>query len=88
MVRWIGCAHVEVLGRVLVAVVLVLALVGGASVAAADGHSNGRACPGGEDGNPTRAYEHVSDRGYDASLFGRINALTNVGCTLPDDTSH
>lgn len=85
MLRRFDSTLIETVGRVLVAIVVVLALVSGASVAAADGHSTGRACPGGEDGNPTRAYEHVSERGFDASLFGRINALTNVGCF--DDTT-
>lgn len=65
--------------RVLIAAVLLLALVGGTGIVAADGEDNsGAECP---DENPTRAYERTSEQAVVSSAEGRTEALEATECT-------
>lgn len=65
-------------GRVLVAILLLLALMGGAGVAAADSDdTSGSNCP--ED-NPTNAYDNTSDNAVDKSAEGRQEAIEGGEC--------
>lgn len=64
--------------RVLVAILLLLSLVGGAGVAVADREDNsGVECP---TENPTEAYKHASQPGQANSVVGRMTALEATRC--------
>ena len=64
--------------RVLVTMLLIFSLVGGAGVVAADGEDNsGKECPG---QNPNEGSEHASTSGTLNSAEGFAEALEGTGC--------
>lgn len=64
--------------RLLVVGFLLLALLGGTGVAAADGETRGGVhCP---PENPERGSEHASEAAVERSVHGRTTALTASGC--------
>lgn len=66
------------MSRVLVGGILLLALLGGTGVVAADGERKGDVhCP---PENPERGSEHANDTAVDRSFHGRMTALTASGC--------
>lgn len=73
------------LTRVVLAIVVLFALVGGAGVALADSDDNdARNCP---TDNPTNAYNSTSDTAFTKSADGRQEALEGGECTTKKETA-
>ena len=70
--------YIGALGRVIIAVALIVALVGGAGIAAADGEDNsGKECP---EENPNEGREHASGTGHERSTGGFLEAYESTEC--------